>query len=94
MDILSKIPKKSPDIASRIIDEEAIIISLGQSGSGETIEVLNFTGTKIWELIDGKKSVSEIVRRLTETHDEPGKIVEADVVGFFNKLLTSKFVYF
>lgn len=94
MGSLKKIPKKTTDIAYRIIDGEAVIISLQQLGTGEIIKVLNVTGTKIWELIDGKKSVSDIVKRLTRAYDGLSKTLEADIIAFLNELHTNKFIYF
>jgi len=57
-----RIPKRHPDTAFRIFDGEAVIISPTQN----MVRMLNPTGSRIWELADGSRSIAEIAAILTE----------------------------
>lgn len=51
-----KIPKKSNRTASRIIDNEAVVVIPEEN----IVNVLNKTGTRIWDLVDGERNLDEI----------------------------------
>lgn len=60
MDMQGKIPVKSEKVASRIIDGEAIIVLLEKQQN----IVLNQVGSRIWEIMDGKKNIDELTRTI------------------------------
>jgi hypothetical protein len=68
-------PRKHPDVASRLFDEEAFVV-VPRTGS---YEILNKVGTRVWELIDGERSVEEIVRIICEEYEVDPEQAEADV---------------
>lgn len=90
MKIEEKIPIKSPETAHQIIDGEAVIITPGQM----MVHVLNSVGSRIWDLADGKRSIQDIAKILTEEFDVPyetafndtrkftGDLAEKEIMGF------------
>ena len=74
---------KAPTTASRIIEGEAVILSLDT----KVLRGLNPVGSRVWELIDGRRSVDEIVGAIVKEFDvEPGQAAE-DVGRFVQELL-------
>jgi len=47
---------------------------------------LNETGKAIWDKLDGKKSLKEILEILSDEFEAPKGEIEEDVVGFVNEL--------
>jgi hypothetical protein len=85
--VLNKIPKKNTELAWRRIDGETVIIPLDdQTPESEKIDFLNETGTRIWELIDGKNTVKDIVKKILEEYDIDEKEAEKEVISFIEKL--------
>ena len=84
---LNKIPKKNPELAWRIIDNETIIIPLDeQTADFEKMELLNDTATRIWELIDGKNNLKKIIEKICEEYEVEKLEAEKEVLSFVNKL--------
>ncbi len=83
MDILDKKPVRDSNAMFRIIKDEALIILPSR---GET-KVLNDVGTAIWNLLDGDRSVRDIVDEVKEIFsDAPEAEVCGDVVEFLREL--------
>jgi len=68
---------------------------LAQEAHGQTVLLrledggyyaLDEVGTRIWELCDGRRGVSDIVAELCAEFDAPEAIVQADVVEFIGDL--------
>lgn len=55
-----------------------------------SVYTLNETGAFIWEQIDGKKSVEDIITMLTEEYDIDKQKAESDVFTFIDDM--SKYV--
>lgn len=83
---LDLIPNKSPQTASRIIDNEAVIIVPEYS----EVKVLNEVGSRIWELLDGNKDIQTIAYIISDEFEAPlDKIIE-DVKDFIEELSKKK----
>ena len=54
-------------------------------GSGQTLRGLNRTGARVWELIDGKRSLESIAAQLASETQQPLETVLRDVVAFANE---------
>ena len=79
----------SEDVVSRNIEDELLIVPL-VSGIGDMEDelfTLNETGRAIWELLDGQKSLRDVVKELEAEFDAPAGEIEADVIGFVEELL-------
>jgi len=83
--MLEKILARDENVAWRVIDGEAIILSAEDS----SVHSLDEVGTRIWELADGKKTVQEIIDTLHDEYDVELDQLKQDVVDFVNDL-TSK----
>lgn len=75
-------PRKHPDSASRVYDGEAFIV-LPQS---HQYKILNQVGTRVWELIDGVRTVDDMVKVIVEEYDIPAETARKDVADFINDL--------
>jgi hypothetical protein len=79
---LNKVPVPHPQVAARTVDESAVIV-LADSGE---VTVLNAVGTRVWELVDGSRSVGEIIQIVESEYEAAAEQVHADVVGFIESL--------
>jgi len=78
--------QKHPDAASRDYDGEAFIVV---PGLGE-YNILNPIGTRVWDLIDGRRGLSDIVRVISDEYEVPAEVAEADVTSFVEDLRKHK----
>lgn len=85
---LNKIPCKKEPIAYRTIDNEVVVI-LPQISE---VNILNEVGTRIWELIDGTKTISEIISIIFDEYDVEKEELEKDTIEFINKLKESEMI--
>jgi len=79
----------SSDVVSREIDGSLIIVPLtaGVGDMEDDLFSMNETGTEIWNMLDGEKTVQEVVEALTRQYQaEPGEIKQ-DVAGIVTELL-------
>ena len=82
----------SEDVVARVIENEIIIVPL-VSGIGDMedeIYTLNETGRSIWEKLDGKKKLKDVVSELASEFDSPLQNIEKDVIGFVQELTKRK----
>jgi hypothetical protein len=89
---LNRVYVPSEDVVARVIEDEIIIVPL-VSGIGDMedeIYTLNETGRTIWEKLDGKKKLKDIVEGLTSEFDSSIEELEKDVLGFVQELLKRK----
>ena len=75
-------PQRHPDAASRIYDGEAFIVLPRQS----VYKILNSVGTRIWDLIDGNRTVDDMVRIISEEYEVPVETARNDISGFITDL--------
>jgi hypothetical protein len=78
---------KNPSIVSRRIADEFILVPIRQkAGDIESIFTLNEVAGRIWELIDGEKSVGEIHDIIVEEFEVTPEVVKADIEEFLTHL--------
>ena len=76
------IPTRASTTAWRVIEGEAVILAVDT----KVMRGLNAVGSRVWELIDGRRSVDEIVETVvTEFAVEPAR-ARADVEAFLRQL--------
>ena len=79
--------KKNPDIIFREIAGEFILVPIRNNvGDLNCIYTLNEVGAKIWELIDGKREISEIRSALLEDFEVRPEEAGKDLEGFLSEL--------
>lgn len=74
---------KSPTTAWRVIEGEAVILSMDT----KVLRGLNPVGSRVWELIDGQRSVEEIVGVIVREFDVSHEAAAGDVGSFIQELL-------
>jgi archaellum component FlaC len=74
---------KAPTTAWRIIEGEAVILSM----ETKVLRGLNPVGSRVWELIDGRRSVEEITHVIVEEFEVSLQEATRDVREFVQTLL-------
>ena len=86
MKLNDEYPVFHPQVAARIIDGEAVIV-LPESGQ---VNILNEVGSRIWELIDGTRSLGEITAIIVAEYNVTAEQAERDVEEFIQELVENK----
>lgn len=77
-------PIHSPRTASRVFGQDAVIISPAEN----TVRMLNPTGSRIWELADGSRTMDEIAALLTQDFEVSLSEARQQVAEFLSDLET------
>lgn len=86
---LDKIFAVSDDVVARKIEDEFIIVPLaaGVGDMEDELYSLNDVGLAIWERLDGKASLRQIVAMLASEYEVAPEELERDVRGFVGELV-------
>ena len=88
-----KIYKKNPDIVTRKIEEETILMPIYKSSKDiDSIYNLNPTAAQIWNLIDGKRSKAEIKKEIRKKYNVTEKKLDKEMKILFKDLKSIKAV--
>ena len=79
---------RNPATAWRTIEGEAVILSMDT----KVFRGLNAVGSRVWELIDGRRSVDEIARQIVEEFQVAPADAARDVSAFIEQLLAKGLV--
>jgi hypothetical protein len=81
VDSLDSRYEKDPNIVHREIAAERILVPIRkQTADMAAIYVLNETGARIWELVDGQRSLAEIRDALVQEYDVEPRMATDDLV--------------
>jgi hypothetical protein len=84
---LKSVPFHSPDIVTRKTGNEYVLVPIANNiADMNSVFTLNETGAFIWELIDGKRNIEEIIIALTEEYDIDTRSASEDVVSLINNM--------
>jgi hypothetical protein len=87
MDILARVYRKSDSIVFRKIGDEFILVPIQHDVADlDSIYTLNETAARIWELIDGEKSLHEIKNVMVEEFDVTPAGAENDLIEHLQQL--------
>jgi len=90
---LNQIPVQSASVVTRKTGDEYILVPVaGNIADMDSIYTLNGTGAFIWEQIDGKTDLEEIIKRLTDEYQTDRKTAEDDVKGFIEAMIKAGMV--
>jgi coenzyme PQQ biosynthesis protein PqqD len=90
---MSTVPRKSENVVFRKIEDEYILVPMVASAADvESIFNLNETGAAIWEKIDGKKSLTDIIKEIQTEYEGEEQQLENDVISFMNEMIEAKLV--
>ncbi|MBN1426123.1 PqqD family protein [Candidatus Fermentibacteria bacterium] len=84
--MLDKVVARNKDVAWRVIDGEAILISAEDS----MLHSLDEVGTRIWELADGATTVRSIIESICGEFEVEDTQAENDVLEFVTNLSSDK----
>lgn len=90
MDPNNLFPKPHPQTAGRVIDGEAILMLADDS----EIQVLNQVGSRIFELADGSRTVSEIARVIAGEYQVDEVQAQQDALAFLRQLVAQNVMIF
>ena len=76
------IPAKTPTTAWRVIEGEAVILAVDT----KVMRGLNAVGSRVWELVDGRRGVDEIVETIVAEFAVEPERARADVDAFLRQL--------
>jgi coenzyme PQQ biosynthesis protein PqqD len=79
----SSVYRHRGDVRFRVIDDEAVLV---RQDAGEMI-VLNETGARILELIDGERSVESIIDEMSQEFESSREELQRDVTEFVQQLI-------
>ena len=83
--------RASDRVASRKIVDEVILVPLRDSvAETENLYSLNEVGARVYELVDGKRAVRDIIAAIREEFDVTPEQAESDVTEFLEQLLSIK----
>lgn len=75
-------PAPNPTVVGRVVEGEAVLV-LPERGE---VKVLNEVGARIWELVDGSRTVREIVDTICAEYDVEVAQAESDTLAFVAEL--------
>ena len=80
MTSLKSILSHSPEIVTKKISEEYVLVPVANNiADMDSVYTLNETGAFIWDLINGIRSVEEIINELITEYDIDSETATADV---------------
>ena len=82
----------SEDIVARDIEGELIIVPLvaGIGDMEDELYTMNETGKAIWDRLDGKKKLRDLLGKLLAEFEAPEEEIEQDLIGLVNELVRRK----
>lgn len=86
---LKSIYVPSQDVVAREVQGEFIIIPVASGIAEEEDEIfsLNGTGMAVWQRLDGKKTLQEVISGLSLEFDAEADEIKKDVLGLSGELL-------
>ena len=76
----------SPSSAWRVLGGQTVLLSLPE----RKLHLLNEVGSRIWELIQERRTVGEIVRKVAEEYEVSEDRARTDVHAFIRKLVRQR----
>jgi len=90
---LNRIYNKNPDVVYRIIGGEAILIPISKETqvAGRLLS-LNEVGGFIWERIDGKYTLGDIVKEISREYEVGAEVARSDLRNLIGELEELKII--
>jgi hypothetical protein len=84
---LKSVYSHSPNIVTRKTGSEYVLVPVANNiADMNSVYTLNEPGAFIWELINGKRNIEEIINALSEEYDVDHDSAEKDVFSFINDM--------
>ncbi len=85
---LDTVVTRNPNAAYRVYDGQATIVLPDQA----KVNVINEIGSLVWERIDGKKNLGELVESILKDYEVTREQAEKDVIEFVTSLKAHEMV--
>lgn len=84
----------SEDVVAREIEGEIIIVPIvsGVGDMEDELFTLNETGKSIWQKLDGRRKLKDIIEALSGEFKAPLEEINEDVVGLASELLKRRII--
>ena len=84
---LKSVLSQSTSVVTRKTGNEYVLVPITNNiADMNSVYTLNETGALIWEQIDGKRSVEELITKLTNEYDIYRQKAETDVFDFIDNM--------
>jgi coenzyme PQQ biosynthesis protein PqqD len=87
---LTAIPAKATQTAYHLLDGEAVVLDI----PGKIIRGLNPVASRVWQLVDGQRSLGEIAAMIAKEFAAEQAVVVQDVTVFVSELADKKLLTF
>lgn len=88
--MFEKVYRRNPDMVYREIAGEFILVPIHhRAGEADSIYVLNETGTRIWELVDGRRTLADIIAIITGEYDVDDGTMADDLFEYIGDMVAS-----
>jgi len=84
---LKSVPSRSPSIVTRKTGNEYVLVPVTNNiADMNSVYTLNETGAFIWDLIDGEKSVKDLIEAMISQYNIDRDTATADVFSFVDNM--------
>ena len=84
---LKSVPVRSASIVTRKTGDECVLIPVTNNiADMSSVYTLNETGAFIWELIDGKNSIEELIIAVVNKYDADFNVATKDVFSLIDNM--------
>jgi len=90
MATLESIPVPNPNFCVRKLSTETVFMV----PKGDKIHALDEVGTDIWETVDGKKTLGDILELICQQYEVEQSTAEADLFVFMDGLFSKELISF
>lgn len=83
----NKVLRKNSDMVTRVIDNETILMPVFKTSEEiDCIYTLNNVASRVWELIDGKRTLTAIKKKLSEEYDSTAAEINKEMSALLKDL--------
>lgn len=86
---LTTIPRRNQDVLGKTVDDETVLV-MPQKGQ---VKVLNEVGAVVWEMIDGRTTIDQIVEEICTQFHVERLTAERDITKFISDLVDREIVF-
>jgi len=84
---LNSVPEHSYSVVTRKTGNEYVLVPVVNNiADMNSVYTLNESGAFIWELIDGKRSVGDLIDALIAEYDTDNETAKADLFSFIEEM--------
>lgn len=84
---LKSVPSRSSSVVTRKTGNEYVLVPVTNNiADMDSVYTLNETGAFIWDQIDGKRNIEEIICLMTDEFNIDNESAKSDIFDFLNKM--------